>query len=181
MQEEIWKPIQGFENYYQVSNLGNVRSLPRRRKVKNNYRYTEGIMLKPMQKPDYYAVGLSLKGSIKYARIHRLVAQAFIGNPDNKLYVNHIDGNKLNNNASNLEWCTPKENTDHYINSCKEYNGNNNFGIKLKADQVIAIYNSRESHTVLSEKYNVSTKAISNIRTGRTWSDITNHKRAKNG
>lgn len=100
--EEIWKDIEGFEGLYQVSNLGRVKSF-----------YTNRI-LKCSTHPQGYLTVTLCKDSTKYTKkIHRLVAQAFIPNPDNKPEVNHIDENKTNNNLSNLEWSTRKENVNH--------------------------------------------------------------------
>ena len=119
--EEIWKDIVGFEGWYQISNLGRVKSL--KRYVKHNYggdRVVEERIIKQTienRKNGYGYMRTSLaKGSIgKQVRVntHRLIAEAFIPNPDNKKFVNHKDGNKLNNSLDNLEWVTPKENVDH--------------------------------------------------------------------
>jgi hypothetical protein len=97
--EEIWLPVVGYEGYYEVSNLGRVRSL--RKTLKNNIRN------------GYCQVGLFINGNRKIVYVHRLVAEVFIINPDNKPEVNHKDGIKTNNNVFNLEWATFKENNQH--------------------------------------------------------------------
>ncbi len=102
MNKEIWKDIKGYEGFYQVSNLGRVRSLPRPQ--------TKGGILKPNIRNGYEAVILCVEGNIRNISVHRLVAKAFIENPKGYKIVNHIDENKLNNNASNLEWCTQSQN-----------------------------------------------------------------------
>lgn len=107
MNKEIWKDVKDFEGFYQVSNLGNIRSIPRNGTVKN-YR-----ILKPNNVKGYYQVSLQKKGKKKYMKVHRLVAEAFIENTQNKREVNHIDGNKLNNKLTNLEWVTSSENQKH--------------------------------------------------------------------
>jgi len=108
---EIWKDIIGFEGLYQVSQKGNIKSL----------NYAGGLNsqnLKPgIGTTKYYLVSLvkDKKGNTK--KVHRLVGIAFIPNPDNKPFINHIDGNKLNNHVSNLEWCTQSENCKHAFNT----------------------------------------------------------------
>ena len=105
MNTEIWKQINDFDNY-EVSNLGNVR-----RKTKKGYH-----LLKPsVNNNGYYQVSLSKDGKAKPFRVHRLVAVAFIPNPDNLPIINHKDENKLNNNADNLEWCTQQYNVRYSI------------------------------------------------------------------
>lgn len=100
--EEIWRDIEGFEGLYQVSNLGRVKSS-----------YTNRI-LKGCKDTDGYLYAGLYKNNIRCCKkIHRLVAQAFIPNAENKPQVNHIDENKTNNNINNLEWMTAKENTNH--------------------------------------------------------------------
>lgn len=100
--EEIWKDIEGFEGLYQVSNLGRVKSSYTNRVLKG-YKDTCGYLL----------VGLYKNNIRSSKKIHRLVAQAFIPNHENKPEVNHIDENKTNNIVSNLEWMTAKENSNH--------------------------------------------------------------------
>ena len=104
---EIWKEIEGYEGVYQVSNHGNVRSL--------NYRKTKKVKnLKPQKdKKEYFTVGLCREGRMKWGKIHRLVASAFLPNPDKKPQVNHINGNKSDNRVENLEWATESENQLH--------------------------------------------------------------------
>ena len=99
---EIWKPVKNYEDLYLVSNIGNIR---RKGKDKNR-KYN-------INKSGYVLVNLYNNGKYKNLLVHRLVALAFIPNPENKPEVNHKDGNKLNNNADNLEWVTEKENVVH--------------------------------------------------------------------
>ena len=132
--EEIWKDIAGYEGSYQISNLGNVKSLARTRIGKGGSIYdVQERILNPgligHEGNQYYAVDLYINGCMKTRRIHQLVAQAFI-QQDYKtkgLVVNHIDGNPLNNNLSNLEIVTYRINTS--TEKCKnrivtsKYNG----------------------------------------------------------
>ena len=105
--EELWRTIPEYEGKYEVSNYGNVRSL--------NYRGTNQVKnLQPsLGGRGYLMVGLCKDGKMRTEKIHRLVARLFVPNPDNKPQVNHIDGVKTNNQASNLEWVTSGENQAH--------------------------------------------------------------------
>lgn len=114
---EIWKDIAGYENLYEISNYGNVRAKYREFIGKDGKlkKYHER-MLKPdtsVLKRGYVRVTLSKDYVVTRFQVHRLVAEAFIPNPDNKPFVNHIDNNGLNNHVSNLEWCTHSENMIH--------------------------------------------------------------------
>ena len=102
--KEIWKKIEGYDNY-EVSNLGRIR------KLNIDYRSPDFHILKQKhEKNGYMRICLSKNGVSKFYNVHRLVAKAFIPNPNNYLLVNHKDENKTNNNVNNLEWCTYKYN-----------------------------------------------------------------------
>lgn len=106
MEKEIWKDIEGYEGLYQVSNLGRVRSL--------NYNQTGKVkVLKLYNKRGYLEVALSKNGGKKFCLVHRLVAQAFIPNPDNFPCVNHKSERKSENQAFNLEWCDHRYNNSY--------------------------------------------------------------------
>ena len=111
---EIWLPIEGYENLYEVSNLGRVRRLESVVTGKNGVKQkVPGKILKPGAVRGYLIVTLCKNGIGRSYYLHRLVSTAFIPNPDNLNCVNHRDENKQNNSAENLEWCTAKENTNY--------------------------------------------------------------------
>lgn len=137
---EIWKPVVEFPTQYEVSNLGRVRSIATNSKNwKATYHRIKSQHYTSTSK--YLYVMLSINNKAVSRSVHRLVAEAFIPNPLNKTTVNHIDGNKMNNNVSNLEWVTMSENHIHaYRNNLKK---STNTGVKLgsssKYHNVIAI------------------------------------------
>ena len=128
--EEIWKPVVGYEGLYEVSNQGRVRSLDR--SVHNSGIYSEkkefikkGRILKLRTskskglKTGYFRVCLTKNNEYKNLCVHKLVAKAFISNPENKPCVDHIDTNIENNNVDNLRWVTHKENNNN-VNTLKK-------------------------------------------------------------
>lgn len=108
--EEIWKPVLGYEEFYEVSNQGDVRTK----------RY--GRLLK-IQKQRYSTVGLSKNGSCRYKTVHRIVAEAFIPNQEKKPCIDHIDTNPYNNKVSNLRWVTHSENSNNPLTRLHISNG----------------------------------------------------------
>ena len=134
--QEIWKDIDGFGGCYQVSNLGRVKSLDRNVKGnKSNYIRIGKILSPKTHRNGYLCVVLCKDRIGKMYYIHRLVAQAFIPNPDRLPQVNHKDENKTNNNVENLEWCSAEYNTnygtanDRRCESLKKRNNNYNISI----------------------------------------------------
>lgn len=124
--EEIWKDIEGYENY-QVSNYGRVKSLKfGKERIKNPKKINGG----------YFQIGLNKNGKTKGHLIHRLVAEAFIPNPDNLPIINHKDEDKTNNHVENLEWCSYKYNSNY--GSCQQ----------RRADRLRDINNTKSSKTV---------------------------------
>lgn len=226
----VWKDVIGFEGLYEVSNEGFVRN-------------SKGLILKPVNhNTGYTGQSLSINGVQKFYLGHRIVAEAFLPNPNNYRYVNHRNGNKRDNNVNNLEWCTQSHNLQHaYDTGLKprrtcENNGNSTLknrhvrhlcrllmmfppmhiskktgvsysiltGIKngnnwpeisklynfpkckrhgeyapcgkLKREHVLKIVEMLKtglSSVKISKEYNVSKKAILDIRNGKTWSHLT--------
>lgn len=111
---EIWKDIEGYEGLYQVSNQGRIKRLAGKVENKNGgMRFFPENVRKPINVHGYLYCDLYKDNKECRKAIHRLVASAFIDNPENKPQVNHINGNKLDNRAENLEWCTQSENNLH--------------------------------------------------------------------
>lgn len=158
--KEIWKDIQEYEGLYQVSNFGRVRSLgrPVYNAIKRGNIWRKGKILKPIQTQStgYYCVSLVKNRYLKRMSIHRLVANAFIPNPQSLPQVNHKDENKANNRVSNLEWCTPKYN-----------NGYNNLNERIALKQI----NGKRSKKV--GQYSLEVKKI------KTWPSM--HECARAG
>lgn len=157
---EVWKDIEGYEGLYQVSNLGNVKSLDRILVHKNGHKhFKKGITLKPsIGTTGYYQVILCMNGH-KTAKIHRLVANAFLPPDCNRPYINHIDGNYLNNNVTNLEWCTQKENVIHAykLGLCKTKKEN------IDKDLLIEMYKNKVGLRKLVNTFGVSRTVIYSI------------------
>ncbi len=116
--KEEWKSAPGYEGYYEVSNLGNLRSvtadLLSTFQIKPDKRGQGGAVY--VGKRGYPVANLRKNGTVKSIKVHRLVAKAFIPNPNNLPYVNHKDGDKTNNQDSNLEWVSAAENVQHAFN-----------------------------------------------------------------
>ena len=114
MKNEEWRDVVGYEGRYQVSSMGRVKSLERKVTKGDGERTVKERFLKPnVAYGGYLMVALYADGKRKMLKVHRLVCQAFHDNPDNKSDVNHINEDKADNRACNLEWCTRRENINH--------------------------------------------------------------------
>ena len=158
---EIWKNVIGYENLYKISNYGNIYSV-----VKQKSKSTR-------KKPNgYIIVDLCKNGIVHTKHIHRLVAEAFIPNPNGLPQVNHIDGNKQNNCVDNLEWCTCKENMQHAVENGLIKKGENHklYKRKLSDETVLKMKNYHQKH-----KYDRSKKINQYDFQGnyiKTWNSI---------
>jgi len=177
-QNEIWKTINGFEEY-EISNLGNVRSKDRihydtiGRKV-----LRKSILLQPIIRKGYYHVSLYKNRKLKIYKIHRLVAENFIININNKPQVNHINGIKSDNRVENLEWCTNFENIRHAIdnNLIKHAFGEKHGISKLKTIDVLKIIElSKTNISVrnIAKMFGICAQTAHNIIDRKTWKHLT--------
>lgn len=159
-----WKAVVGWEEYYEVNGLGFIKRL-------------NGPIIGQWEKRGYYKVKLSNPRKDIYA--HRIVAEAFIPNPDNKPFVNHIDCNPLNNHYTNLEWCTQAENVKHsralgrYPNTY--WKGKRNHRAKLTDDQVRQIRNLANegiSQRDIASEIGASRRTVQKILKGEYYSYV---------
>lgn len=175
---EYWADIEGYEGIYQVSNLGNVKSFSRVVPRKNGKkRVIKGRELTPtLHKKGYYYVRLGAKGNQKHFYIHRLVATAFIPNPHNKPQVNHINGNKADNNVRNLEWMTAQENITHAFNEGLGACGDRQRQAKLNPEKVKGIKTLLAQNNLslkeIGNAYGVNYRTIHSIKIGWTWKHV---------
>lgn len=176
---EKWKPVKGYEDYYEVSNMGRIRNKPIMRKYSNNRKphFVKSTINKPTpNQKGYMRVFLSAHSSVKTKYVHRLVAEAWCDNSMNYREINHKDSDKTNNNCDNLEWVSRKQNVVHS-------RINETFvpaRTKLNSEQVLEIVSLREnnvSRIIISKKYNISTTGISRITSGDVWSWLTGIKK----
>ena len=172
MKNEIWKDCPDFEGWYLVSNYGRFkRIMPAPKAI-------VGRLINPsVQRQGYLLVDLSIKGISKKFIAHRMVARAFIPNPENKPQVNHKDGIKSNNHVSNLEWVTASENVLHSfrIGLEKPMQGESHHQAKLTNKDVFMIRKLLKNgvrNKDLAKRYSVDRNSITNIKSGKTWVHI---------
>lgn len=176
--QEIWKDIDG-TLYYQVSNKGRVKRLTYQKWCKPNNTYStmkERIIVGSYNNSKGYlrAQFVTTSGVNKTLTVHRLVAIAFIPNPNNKLQVNHRDGNKKNNCVENLEWVTNQENNEHKHLVLRSFNfktGENSNLCKLTENQVAKIPELLKTmkKVEIARLFGVVPTTITEITSGRSW------------
>jgi len=175
---EIWKEVERYKGVYFVSNLGNVKSMDHYCTGRIGSGKQNGRTLKQhICYKGYSRVSLSLNNKRFVTGAHRLVALAFIDNPENKPQVNHINGIKADNRVENLEWCTNYENQIHAIknNLCNYNSAEKHHNSKLTNEQVKAarsLFGLGWKNITLSRHYNISAPAMSKILRKETYINI---------
>ena len=176
---EIWKPVVGFEGRYLVSNLGNVQMLGRWLAVRGGAKRWLAPKLKAQRqtKRGYLDTTFKIGRKDKHVLVHRVVAEAHVDNPDNLPQVNHKDGDKTNNSATNLEWCTSKENCIHARRErlYEQASGQRAGGAKLTNDQVLEIrarLAAGETQTAIALDFPVQRTVITRIANGTRWASV---------
>lgn len=160
---EIWKKILEYEGLYEVSNTGKVRDL------KGN--------IKPMYKNNkgYLCLSLYYNGKTYHPTIHRLVAKAFIPNPDNYSQINHIDCNKDNNIVDNLEWCNQRYNYDEGMKTFQYSKNEEHYFAKLKNSDIPMVYNLYKlgfTRVTVSRIFNVNPSSLEAIEKGISYREL---------
>lgn len=165
---EVFEDLKGYEDSYQISNSGRI--FTKRRLIGNQIYYGKELVPQ-LTKDGYLKVTLSKEGCSKKYYLHRLVAIQFIDNPYNLPQVNHKDGNKLNNDSLNLEWCTKQENQNHAIRTGLMQHGSARPSSKLSEQDVIEIYTLKGVLKAqdIADKYGVSKNTINCILRGSKW------------
>lgn len=181
---EIWRPIKEYEGFYEVSNFGRVKSVIGYRPSKthrNGFMFVnkERILKQTIHSTKCFNVVLCVNAVLKNVKPHRATAESFIPNPDNKLVVNHKDGNRFNNHVSNLEWCTYSENTKHSLYVLGKNIGEKSGTCSTKIENVKkakSLYLKRKelglSLKKIGEICNLTDRNVWAIGNGLSWANI---------
>ena len=164
---EIWKDVVGFEEQYEVSNLGNLRS--KERLVKHwrggERKYKSNVKNIRLNDKGYFRCNLKNGGKRYDFTIHKLVALAFIPNEENKPFVNHKNGIKTDNRVENLEWCSASENITHAVK-------NRLIKTKLTDEQAKEIFNSQLSNRKLAKIYDINHSIVWRIKNKKAYKHL---------
>jgi hypothetical protein len=161
-ESEKWKDIPGYEGKYQASNIGRLKNILKGNIVSGGINKANGYR---------YAYLMGLDGSKRNHRVHRLIAMSHLANPKSLPYVNHKDGNKVNNNIDNLEWCTAEENCQHALENGLVPSGEKHHYAKLTSEEVEAI---RRIGDILPSRrvakmFGISKTNVLDILNGNIW------------
>lgn len=204
MSEEIWKPVplEDYEDFYEVSNLGRVRSLSRYVPNGSGYRLSRGRILKHRMSGShtpYDSVMFSISQEKKQVLVHRLVLMAFLGPPPKNMETRHLDNNPRNNRLTNLEWNTHLNNMrdqdrfgtrarglrhGRYTQPESTLRGEQQPKSKLTAAKVVKIkarLNKGHKQYLIARDYKVSASLVQAIKAGRAWRHVTTDKLTKKG
>lgn len=168
MIQEVWADVLDYEGVYKISNFGKVK-----RVVRASGACIGRVLFSKKTKCGYLELHLCFNGERRYYLVHRLVAEAFIPNPEDKKEVNHKNGIKTDNRVENLEWVTSKENKEHAnivlgINNCGEKSGQS----KLTEEQIcniLGLLRAGQSHRKIAKTYSVVHSTIGRIYRNETW------------
>lgn len=172
---EIWKDIPNYEGIYQISNKGRVKSILKNGVGRKKRDYILSNCLRADGKMEYPSVRLCINGKPKKNYIHRLMASAFIPNPENKPIINHKDGNKSNNSLDNLEWCDYSHNINHAYQNNLRAVGESHHKAKFTNKDVLQIradFANGINRKEIMNKFNLSQNQYARIVYKRTWKHI---------
>lgn len=177
-----WKTIPETKDLYQASIYGDIKSNDRTIIKMNRWGYEselkkKGRILKPwVDSGGYYVVYLCVDGNRKAVNVHRLIALTFLPFVENKLHVNHIDGNKKNNNIDNLQWCNRSENMVHAVETgllpVRNMQGSNNPFSNLTDEIIRAIRSDNRRQYLIAKDYGIHQTSVSLIKLRKTWGHV---------
>ena len=174
---EIWININGFNEYYSISNLGRIKSNARHVSHRNSTQFVPSRLMNGyVNKRGYKIVSLSINGKLKSRKVHQLVLEAFIGNRGENQESRHLDGNKLNNHINNLIWGTSQENTnDNFKNNVVVMGENSPRSILTEDDIYEIIYLRKQGYTYmqLADVFGIFHTQIGEICRGKAWKHVT--------
>jgi hypothetical protein len=185
MEQEIWKPVLGvndglYDGYYEVSNFGRFKMLPRLLRHSKGMRVSKEKIVQGCNRNGYKTVSFKKDGIKRTIDVHILVARAFINNPNLEKFkiVNHLNSDRADNRAENLEWCDHSRNAKHAYEAgkLKVTRGSERSSAILDEDKVLAIKLLYEtgmfSHWKLSKIFNIGKTTIQNILNGTKWAHV---------